>query len=64
MTALEARQSEISVDRASSFCRTEGTPSPASLLAAGGVAVFGVPRLIGGASQLAIHLAMQEIQER
>ena len=64
MTLLEARQSEISVDKASSFCRTEGKPSPAFLLASGVVAIFRVPCLTDGAPQMGIHLAVQEIQER
>jgi len=64
MTLLEARQSEISVDKASSFCRTKGKPFPAFLLASGVVAIFGVPCLTDGASQMGIHLAVQEIQER
>ena len=64
MTVLEARQSEIGVDKASSFRTTKGKPSAAFLLASGVAAIFGVPCLTDGASQMGIHLAMQEIQER
>ena len=64
MTVLEARQSEIGVDKASSVRRTKGKPTAAFLLASGVAAIFGVPCLIDGASQMGIHLAMQEIQER